>query len=112
MVIQILLIMSTPLTSQAFIFDLDLKLDSALKKGGALSRNTGAYLFDSFRTEVLTPAFASVIDELKANHKNDVVTNVLIFVICVAMGSSIILLWIKMKGVDKTVKGAQERGQP
>ena len=112
MVIQILLIMSTPLTSQAFIFDLDLKLDSALKKGGALSRNTGAYLFDSFRTEVLTSAFASVIDELKANHKNDVITNGVLFVICVGVGSGIILLWIRMKSVDKTVKGVQERGQP
>ena len=112
MVIQILVIMSTPLTSQDFIFDLDLKLDSALKKCGALSRSTGAYLFDSFRTEVLTPAFASVIEELKANHKNDVIMNGVLFVICVGMGSGIILLWIRMKGVDKTVKGAQERGQP
>ena len=36
--------------AESFIFDLDLKLDSALQKGGTLSRNTGSYLYDSFRT--------------------------------------------------------------
>jgi hypothetical protein len=46
---------------QCFVFDMDLKLDSALQKGGALSRNTGSYLYNSFRTEVLTPAFAAVM---------------------------------------------------
>jgi hypothetical protein len=38
---------------EGFVFGLDLKLDSALQKGGALSRNKGAYLYDSFRYQII-----------------------------------------------------------
>jgi hypothetical protein len=38
---------------ECFVFGLDLKLDSALQKGGALSRNTGSYLYDSFRYQII-----------------------------------------------------------
>ena len=52
--IQTLILMLSIILGQnrAFVFDMDVKLDSALQPGGALSRNKGSYLYDSFRTEV------------------------------------------------------------
>ena len=35
---------------EGFLFDLDLSLDSALQRGGTLSKNTGDYLYNSFRS--------------------------------------------------------------
>lgn len=82
---------------KSFIFDMDVKLDSALQKGGALSRNTGSYLFDSFRTEVLTPAFASVLRELKNNHKSDIIIEGTLFILLIGLGMWILVLWVRVK---------------
>ena len=57
---------------ESFLFDIDLSYNSALKKGGALTKNTGAYLYDSFRTKVLTPAFSAIHETLRKNHRSDV----------------------------------------
>ena len=86
---------------KAFIFDMDVKLDSALQKGGALSRNTGSYLFDSFRTEVLTPAFASVLRELKNNHKSDIIVEGTLFILLFGLGIWILVLWFRVKNAAK-----------
>ena len=96
---------------KAFIFDMDVKLDSALQKGGALSRNTGSYLFDSFRTEVLTPAFASVLRELKNNHKSDIIVEGTLFILLIGLGIWILVLWFRVKNYDK-VAGKDRAGTP
>ena len=51
--------------------DLGLQLDSALQRDGSLpaSRNTGGYLKDSFRTEILTPAFGTVVKAIEKNRQ-------------------------------------------
>ena len=53
--------------------DLGLQLDSALQRDGGLpvSRNTGGYLRDSFRTEILTPAFSTVVKAIQKNSQED-----------------------------------------
>ena len=90
---------------KAFIFDTDVKLDSALQKGGALSRNTGSYLFDSFRTEVLTPAFASVLRELKNNHKSDIIVEGTLFILLIGLGMWILVLWFRVKNSTRWQSG-------
>ena len=55
--------------AESLLFDLDVKLDSSLAKGGTLSKNTGSYLYDSFRTDVVGPAFNSLLRELRSNRK-------------------------------------------
>ena len=96
---------------KSFIFDMDVKLDSALQKGGALSRNTGSYLFDSFRTEVLTPAFASVLRELKNNHKSDIIIEGTLFILLIGLGMWILVLWVRVKNSAK-VAARDRAGTP
>ena len=59
--------------ARAFWLDLDLELDTALTrgKGFAYSRNTGEYLRDSFRKEVLSPSFDKIVRAIKAIQKSD-----------------------------------------
>ena len=97
---------------QCFVFDMDLKLDSALQKGGALSRNTGSYLYNSFRTEVLTPAFAAVLKELKSNHQSDVIVEGTLFLLAFAMGAWMLVIWLRTKSSVKVMKEFLDKGQP
>ena len=83
--------------AESFIFDLDLKLDSALQKGGTLSRNTGSYLYDSFRTEIVAQAFNAVVKELRANRRSDVITEGILFMLILVLGSLMLALWLKTK---------------
>ena len=86
--------------AESFIFDLDIKLDSALQKGGTLSRNTGSYLYDSFRTEIVAPAFNAVVKELRANRRSDIVTEGILLVFIVVLGILMLVLWLKTKKAD------------
>ena len=83
--------------AESFIFNLDLKLDSALQKGGTLSRNTGSYLYDSFRTEIVAPAFNAVVKELRANRRSDVITEGVLFLLVLVLGGLMLALWLKTK---------------
>ena len=61
--------------SQAFWLDLDLELDTALsrsKKAFDPSRNTGQYLRDSFRKEVLNPSLDKIVKAIKTIQKSDI----------------------------------------
>ena len=59
--------------AQAFWLDLDLELDTALTRGKefAYNRNTGEYLRDSFRKEVLNPSLDKIVRAIKTIQKND-----------------------------------------
>ena len=86
--------------AESFIFDLDIKLDSALQKGGTLSRNTGSYLYDSFRTEIVAPAFNAVVKELRANRRSDIITEGILLVFIVVLGILMLVLWLNTKKAD------------
>ena len=83
--------------AESFVFDIDIKLDSALQKGGTLSRNTGSYLYDSFRTEIVAPAFNAVVRELRANRRSDVITEGVLFMLVLVLGAFMVALWLKAK---------------
>ena len=55
--------------TNGFLFDMDLNLHVGLEKGNTIPIGTGGYLRDSFRKQVLVPAFQSVEEELKSNRK-------------------------------------------
>ena len=59
--------------TQAFWLDVDLELDTALTRGKefAYSRNTGDYLRDSFRKEILTPSLEKIVKAIKIIEQND-----------------------------------------
>ena len=94
---------------ESFFFDINLSYDSALKKGGALTKNTGAYLFDSFRTEVLTPAFAAIHETLRRNHRSDVLVEFslgCLFVLSIPLIIALALVWYKLKKAIKVKREA------
>ena len=60
--------------STGWSVDLDLEIDTALRKQGeyAPSRNTGAYLRDSFRSEILAPSFRRIIRAIENVRDSDI----------------------------------------
>ena len=54
-----------------WLFDLGLKVNSALLPGSTYTKNSGKYLQDSFRETVLIPTVNDIVKELKSNRKND-----------------------------------------
>ena len=74
--------------------DLGLQLDSALQRDGGLpvSRNTGGYLRDSFRTEILTPAFSTLVKAIEKNSQEDSIVETTLF--CMFGGLTIIVLYL------------------
>ena len=74
--------------------DLGLQLDSALQRDGDLpvSRNTGGYLKDSFRTEILTPAFSTLVKAIEKNSQEDSIVETTLF--CMFGGLTIIVLYL------------------
>ena len=93
---------------ESFLFDIDLSYDSALKKGGALAKNTGSYLYDSFRTEVLTPAFSSIHEALRRNHRTDILVEFglgCLYLLSIPLVIALALVWHKLK---KTIKVKRE----
>ena len=93
---------------ESFLFDIDLSYDSALKKGGALAKNTGRYLYDSFRTEVLTPAFSSIHEALRRNHRTDILVEFglgCLYILSIPLVIALALVWHKLK---KTIKVKRE----
>ena len=90
--------------TSAWLFDLDLNLNSALRPGGAYTANKGCYLQDSFRNDVLAPTMMGIEKELKANHRNDFIVEALLVVgLLVNMVVSIYLL-IKTKYLMRRIR--------
>ena len=90
-------LLCSAMTSQAFIFNLDLQLHGALTKGNPLAVQAGPYLKDSFRKGVLVPAFASVVQELKQNKRDDVITELILTAVSVVLVGGLLFLWLKMR---------------
>ena len=90
--------------TSAWLFDLDLNLNSALCPGGAYTANKGSYLQDSFRSDVLAPTMMGIEKELKANRRNDFIVEALLAVgLLFNMIVSIYLL-IKTKYLLKRIR--------
>ena len=47
-------------------YKLDLLMHLSLRKGGLLPPQSGEYLMDSFRTDILIPAFGAVEEQLRS----------------------------------------------
>lgn len=56
-----------------FWLDLDLEIDTALQRGKPfdVSRNSGPYIRDSFRKEVLNPSLDKIVKAIKAIRHSD-----------------------------------------
>ena len=110
----ILVLLLAIAVGESFLFDIDLSYDSALKKGGALSKNTGSYLYDSFPTEILTPAFSAIHEALRRNHMLDILVEFglgCLYELSVPFIIALALVWHKMKKTNKIKREAtRDRG--
>ena len=95
--------------TSAWLFDLDLNLNSALCPGGAYTANKCSYLQDSFRSDVLAPTMMGIEKELKANRRNDFIVEALLAVgLLVNIIVSIYLL-IKTKYLLRRIRNKYSR---
>ena len=92
-----------PVSSTAWSVSLD--LDSSLRTDSHWqeSRNTGSYLRDSFRSQVLIPAFQVLVKGLKQNEEEDRVFRISFLAAVIPMGLLLLyaLFIIKCKTKSK-----------
>ena len=83
----------------AFLFDMDLNLHAGLDKGNTIPVGSGSYLRDSFRKQVLVPAFRAVEEELKSNRRSDMIIKSLLAGATVALTIGIGALVLKLRNL-------------
>jgi hypothetical protein len=95
--------------SHAYFWDLEFGLHTSLRKGAALNAQTGAYLKDSWRTEVIVPTIADLKEKMKQMYRNNLTQDfcfggsILVF-----GGMTILGLILGRKKVTKRVKQENE----
>ena len=76
---------------------MDLNLHAGLEKGNTIPVGSGSYLRDSFRKQVLIPAFRWVEEELESNRKSDVIIESLLtgatVSLMIGIGALALKLW-------------------
>ena len=94
-----------------WLFDLGLKVNSALLPGSTYTKNSGKYLQDSFRETVLIPTVNDIVQELKSNRKNDFIVEFILgmgvvgnLVINIFLGIKLRLITKKIKNLMKAIK--------
>ena len=97
---------------------MDLNLHAGLEKGNTIPIGTGGYLRDSFRRQVLVPAFRSVQEELKSNRKSDVIVESILAGTILTLVGGIIMLatysqkmefeFVSLKGVVSRLLKSKE----
>ena len=95
--------------AHAYFWDLEFGLHTSLRKGAALNAQTGAYLKDSWRTEVIVPTIADLKEKMKQLYRSNL-TQDLCFggSILVFGGMTILGLILGRKKVTKRVKQENE----
>ena len=108
---------------QGFWLDLDLEIDTALQRGKPFedSRNSGPYIRDSFRKEVLNPSLDKIVRAIKAikysDERNEGILLGLTVVIVLALGYLGMSVKFERKGKmksaiwTKSVPGDENLGQ-
>ena len=64
---------------EGYFWDLDIGIHAGLQRGNGLSKQTGSYLQDSFRTNVIAPTILQIVDSLKKEHRENVIQDLHIF---------------------------------
>ena len=108
---------------QGFWLDLDLEIDTALQRRKPFddSRNSGPYIRDSFRKEVLNPSLDKIVKAIKAikhsYERNEGILLGLLMVIVLALGYLGMSVKFQRKGKmksaiwTKSVPGDENLGQ-
>lgn len=94
-----------PVSSIAWSVSLD--LDSSLRTDSHWqeSRNTGSYLRDSFRSQVLIPAFQVLVKGLRQNEEEDRVFRISFLAVVIPMGLLLLYALFLLKCKTKSKVG-------
>ena len=94
-----------PVSSIAWSVSLD--LDSSLRTDSHWqeSRNTGSYLRDSFRSQVLIPAFQVLVKGLRQNEEEDRVFRISFLAVVIPMGLLLLYALFLLKCKTKSKLG-------
>ena len=71
--------------SHGYFWDLDFGMHGSLKKGSTLTPQSGVYLKDSWRTQVIVPTMEKLKEKLREIHRNNLTQDL-------AFGGSIIII--------------------
>ena len=71
--------------SHAYFWDINFALHGSLKKGSTLNAQSGAYLKDSWRTQVIVPTMEELKEKLREMHRNNLTQDI-------AFGGSILVI--------------------
>ena len=99
-VLGFLLAVSLP-KAQSWSLGLELEIDTSLRKDSEFpaERNSGAYLKDSFRRDVLVPSLSRMVAEIERNGKNDaeIEISILVMMGTLALVCSYFIFKLKME---------------
>ena len=79
------MLMMCAVGSHAYFWDIDFALHGSLKKGSTLNAQSGAYLKDSWRTQVIVPTMQELKEKLREMHRNNLTQDI-------AFGGSILVI--------------------
>ena len=93
---------------QSWSLGLELEIDSSLRKDSDFpaERNSGVYLRDSFRRDVLVPSLSRMVAEIERNGKNDAEVEITMLAVMGALGlvCSYFIFKLKMELKDMSRK--------
>ena len=104
MKIEILMVGCFLSSTGCWLFDLCLKVNSALLPGSTYTKKSGKYLQDSFRETVLVPTVNDIVQELKSNRKNDFIVEFILAIGVVGNLMINIYLGFKLRMMMKKIK--------
>ena len=84
--------------THAYFWDLDFSLHAALLRGNQLPTQTGSYLKDSFRVDVMLPAVLKIVDTLKQQRTANVLQDVFLFLLSVVTLLVVAIGYYRTKG--------------
>ena len=79
------ILMMCAVGSHAYFWDLDFGLHASLKEGSTLNAQSGAYLKDGWRTQVIVPTIEELKEKLREMHRNNMTQDI-------AFGGSILVI--------------------
>ena len=94
-----------PVLSRAWSVSLDLDTSLRTDSHWQESRNTGSYLRDSFRSQVLIPAFQVLVKGLRQNEEEDRVFRISFLAVVIPMGLLLLYALFLLKCKTKSKLG-------
>ena len=84
--------------AHAYFWDLDFSLHVALLRGNQLPTQSGSYLKDSFRMDVVLPAVQKIVETLKHQRRANILHDLFLFLLSVVTSLVMAIGYYMTKG--------------